>query len=147
MFLFVILGIFSENEDMAEKARNLIIRSRNISRKSKAKKVRKLKIPYKEDFNLDATNFMDLLKWDKISPKMLTQPPMLMKYSDEELKDLKKEMIPRFKCHSQDNERFVQEVAKAASRFVGIPKQKMNIICASQSRAEISITANKSDFY
>ena len=100
IFLNLFTGVMSENEDLSRTALNLIIKARALAPKN-PKKVRKLKIPYKENFNLEATNFMELLRWKDLPREMFTEPPILMKYSIEELQNPQALNIPRLLCHSQ----------------------------------------------
>ena len=83
-------------------------------------------LPTQEFFNVDADNFLDLLDWDNVSHKVLTPPPILKNFSNEELKSIRKEDIPKILCHSQRNEFYVQQVTKAANHHIGLQKQREN---------------------
>ena len=86
-------------EEVKERAISLIIKARKIHRRSA--KVRKYVIPQPHDYDLDADHFFDMLRWDDLSPKTFTDPPILSKIADADLKDVSKEDLPRLKCHSQ----------------------------------------------
>ena len=87
--------------EMKEKAIDLIIKARKLERKKKSKKVRKFVLPRPHDVDLDAENFLDMMRWDTLENKIFTPPPILSDYSDEELVNVTKENLPQYLCHSQ----------------------------------------------
>ena len=94
---FLLKGLMCE--EVKERAISLIVKARRIRRKSA--KVRKYVIPKPHEYNLDAEHFLDMLRWDDLSPKTFTAPPILSKIEDDNLKDVSKEDLPGLKCHSQ----------------------------------------------
>ena len=82
--------------------------ARKRKKKSRATKVRKFRYPGAL-VNFEAETIMDLLDWDTLPKSYITSPPLLEKFSDEDLilfvkgkKDLEFEDL---KSHSQDCER------------------------------------------
>ena len=86
---------------MKEKAIDLIIKARKNQAKKKSKNVRKFVVPRPHNFNLEAEDFIDLIRWETLESKIFTAPAIIAEYSDEELVNLTKENLPQFLCHSQ----------------------------------------------
>ena len=108
--------------------------------------VRQYNLPAPHDYNLNATHFIHLLKWESLSKKVFTEPPLLSRFTNEQLKSLKKEDFPRLLCHSRSNERNVQMVTKAAKNSIGVKNIKGSVFCTIQSQEQVPYTTTKDDF-
>ena len=74
-----------------EQSLNKILEARKKQKQSKAKNVRRFIPPYLDRFNFDAENLFDFLRWDKFKRNQnVTPPPLLSKYTDDELKEMLK---------------------------------------------------------
>ena len=79
--------------------------------------VRKFCIP---TLNFDAVNYEDMIDWSGADTPV-TEPPVMMRMTDTELKDLIKAdvtptvLFPRFPCHTQAVERCVKLVTEASA--------------------------------
>ena len=116
-----------------------------MKEKKKSTKIRKFILP--STFNLNAENFLELIDWETISPKCLTSPPPLKNYSNEQLKTITKDDVPKLLCHSQRNEFYVQQVTKSASRHIGLQKQRENLLCTIENRKKFSKNFTIRDFF
>ena len=134
----------SEEAEVFEKSLKLIIQARQLAVRSD--QVRQFNLPDMHDFNLNANHFIDLLKWESLSKKVFTPPPLLDRYTNDQLKSLKREDFPRLLCHSHSNERNVQIVTKVAKKSIGVKKIKGSVFCTIQSQEELPYTSTKEDF-
>ena len=146
----VLLAMMFDNTiGMRLNALEMILEARNRSKKGKSKKVRKFKLP-KKFLNYEAGHYSDLIKWSEMKPCEITEPPLLRKYSDEELKGIaegtlkvEKSKIP---CHAQSVERMVATTSIAASNEIGYSKRHANILNKEKSYQKFSSRFKKSDF-
>ena len=142
----MILGLFSNNPEVSEEARNLIIEARNNTGGMPGD-VRIFITPNKPEINIFAENVLQLLKFDEYKKRSpITAPPLLNNFDDVELQTITIEQLPKVLVHSQANERAVQQTTKAAHHNIGVEKQKMNILCSNKSREQFSTKMNKSNF-
>ena len=83
--------------------------------------VRKFCIP---TLNFDAVNYEDMIDWSGADTPV-TEPPVMMRMTDTELKDLIKVgvtptvLFPRFPCHTQTVDKCVKLVTKASAAVWG----------------------------
>ena len=139
--------------DVKQKALDLIMKFRGVQKKSKSRKLRKFVPPrnkiikngprkgqMRNEINYNATNLLDLINWDEktgIAKFKRTPPPLLKHLTDQEVKDLlhsKSDKILKLKCHSQDNERWVQFVTKSVKKAVSHAAQRIDLLCTHESR-------------
>ncbi|KAF2897385.1 hypothetical protein ILUMI_08788 [Ignelater luminosus] len=102
--------------DDCKNVRELGLRRILKSSKCKAKEgiVCEFKIP---PFNFDVENYIDLINWDMTKA---TEPPLMTKISDEDLRNLIKKVprkikILKFPCYTEAVERCIKLVAEASS--------------------------------
>lgn len=85
--------------------------------------IRKFVKPKKEDYNFDAVNYRNLLKSDKY----IHEPPFTQRINQQILQEYAKSnyrlVVPDFKCHTQDTERFVGLMASSVTRVSGTRAQ------------------------
>ena len=86
-------------DEVKERAIELIVKARAFPQKPG--KVWKFVLPKPHEYDLDARHFIDMLKWDTLSRKTFTPPPVLSKFSNDELKNLTLQDLPQMLCHSQ----------------------------------------------
>ena len=141
--------MFDNTIGMRLNALEMILEARKRSKKSKSKKVRKFILP-KKFLNFEAGHYSDLLKWSEMKPCEITEPPLLRKYSDEELKGIaegtlmvEKSKIP---CHAQSVEKMVATTSIAASNEIGYSKRHANILNKEKSYQKFSSRFKKSNF-
>ena len=135
-----------------EQSLNKILEARKKQKQSKAKNVRRFIPPFLDKYNFDAENLFDFLRWDKFKRNQnVTPPPLLSKYTDDELKEMLKaktkcpEDIEGILCHSQHNERCVKQTTMSILKNAGYEQAKANIIVTDQSRQNFVINAPKKD--
>ena len=144
----VLLAMMFDNTiAMRLEAVEKILAARN--RQKKAKTVRKFILP-KKHIDFEATHYSRMIDWSKLKPREITEPPLLRKYSDNELRDfaegtieLPKSEIP---CHSQSVERMVYLTSKAASSEIGYTKRHSNILSKQKSYEKFPTKFKKSHF-
>ena len=75
--------------------------------------VRFLKVP---QLNFDTSSYNELISWDNLS-----EPPLTMHFTNDELEDIvtKPLSVCKYLCHNQSVERCVKEVSAAASKVIG----------------------------
>ena len=139
--------------EVKQKSLDLILKFRAVKRRSRSRKIRKFKGPknYKikqgplkgqmrNEFNFNATTILEMINWDEktgIAKFKRTPPPLLKHLTDQEVKDLlhsKSDKLLKLKCHSQDNERWVQFVTKSVKKAVSHAAQRTDLICTQESR-------------
>ena len=139
-----ISALFSKNAEDSRKALNLIRESRiNHARRQT---VRSFTVPKEHQLNFNADTLMDFLNWEEFTTEEITPPPLLMNFSNRELKKLKKGDLPDLPAHNQDCERAVKETTRASACSIGNLDQKRNILATKISRDEHNIEFNKRDF-
>ena len=122
---------------MKKKALKIILEARERERANVTGEIRYFINPTKDQLNLDAPNFLEVLKWNQLPLEYITPPPLFRNFSDDELKESltgKPLNIPRFLCHSQHCERNVQETTKSVTKNIGHENQKSSMIGANKSR-------------
>ncbi|KAK5643316.1 hypothetical protein RI129_007161 [Pyrocoelia pectoralis] len=79
--------------------------------------VRVFKLPL---LNFEAEDYISMVNWQN---SYITDPPALVKYSDEELKRFiqtgESPDVPKFPCHTQPVERHIKLVTEASSSVCG----------------------------
>lgn len=131
-----------------EQSLKKILEARKKQRASKAKKVRRFFPPSLDKYDFEAANIFDFLRWDMFKRNyVVTPPPLLSKYTDDELKEmLKTKTCPEIEgilCHSQHNERCVKQTTMSILKNAGYEQAKANIIVTDQSRQNFVINAPK----
>ena len=151
--------------EVKQKSLDLILKFRAVKRRSRSRKIRKFKGPknYKikqgplkgqmrNEFNFNATTILEMINWDEktgLAKFKRTPPPLFETLTDEEVKGLlhsKSDKIYVLKCHSQDNERWVQYVTKSVSKVVSHADQRSDLLCSQDSRDKHSSTETKGEF-
>ena len=135
-----------------EQSLKKILEARKKQRASKAKKIRRFFPPSLDKYDFDANNIFDFLRWDMFKRNyVVTPPPLLSKYSDDELKAMLKagskcpEDIEGILCHSQHNERCVKQTTMSILKNAGYEQAKAHHIVTDQSRQAFVINAPKKD--
>ena len=96
--------------------------------------------------NPDADNIFDFINWDEPSlQNKLTFPPLLMKYSDDDLRNGLIDLSDLL-CHSQHVERAVKQTSKSVAKSRDYLKQKSDIVCTIDSREKYPQNAPKDNF-
>ena len=89
-----------------------------------------------------------MLHWSRIPIEFITEPPMLKKYSIEELEahvlGTKIIELPNVPCHSTNVERAVKNTTEASRKAIGKSNQKALILTVQKSRNELSNRFKKS---
>ena len=118
------------------------------STEKSAEHVRKFCIP---TLNFDAVNYEDMIDCSGADTPV-TEPPVMMRMADTELKDLIKAdvtptvLFPRFPCHTQAVERCVKLVTEATAAVCG-QKSRDGLICVKiASRKLMPKFESKCDF-
>ena len=100
-----------------------------------------------------ASDYFNLLDFSalesKYGKKFFTEPALTMDKSVQELTEWKngKDLeIGNFPCHSQDNERHVQNVAKVGLLKTTFKRRHAHLIMTNDSREKFSINSTKQDF-
>ena len=139
--------MFDSDNEMKEKSLELILNARK--RAKKYKKLRKFVLP-KKHLNLEATHYSELLHWEELKPFQISDPPLLKKFSDDQLKKFVQGEIELsigdIPCHSQSVERLVALTSSAASSEIGYAKRHSNILNKQKSFQKFSTKFKKSDF-
>ena len=139
--------MFDDDIGIRKKACQMVLSARK--RALKAKKVRKFKLP-KNRLNMEAKHYSEMLDWSKMKPSEITEPPLLRKYSDEELKQFSEGLIElemsQIPCHSQAVERFVALTSSAAISEIGYTKRHANILNKQKSYQKFPSNFKKSHF-
>ena len=101
--------------------------------------------------NFGAESYRDLLYWNKLDKSLLTEPPLTMAYSDDEMKEFASHgdfrKLPDIPCHNQAIERNVQITTQSAAAVIGKDKRHQNILSTNASRHKFTKDSNKDDFY
>ena len=125
-----------------DRALELILQIRSMERSNEVRKF----FPIAEnEVNCDSDNIIDLINWNEIDKYKMTPPPLLEKYSDEDLKSGKIQ-LEKLLCHSQHNERAVKQTSKSVLKSHDYLKQKSDIVCTEESRSNYKHNAKKEDF-
>ena len=139
--------MFDESLSVRRESLKMILAARK--RAQKAKKVRKFRLP-KDYLNLNETCYWKMLDWSRMKPRDITEPPLLRKYSDEDLKAFSEGKInlemSKIPCHSQAVERFVALTSSAASHEIGYTKRHANILNKQNSFKKFPTQFKKSHF-
>lgn len=101
--------------DSRKNIRELAVRRIQNARKRVTKEVRAFRVP---SINFNAEDYLELIHWQSCD---VTEPPMTMKYSDSDLKDIiDGRIIPEFDefpCHTQAVERSVKLVTEVCGEI------------------------------
>ena len=139
--------LFDSRLEIRSKAVGYIVEARKRSKKYK--KLRKYKLP-KQYLNFDASEYHELLNWNQMKPREISDPPLLKKFTDDELKQFSKGQIQleigKIPCHSQAVERFVAHTSRAASNEIGYEKRHSNILNKQKSFQKFKSKFNKKHF-
>lgn len=116
--------IVDDDVVIRERALLLIL---NARREESSGTIRKFVKPTLNHINLNAEKYHQILKWDSIN---VTSPPILSKYSENDLKAFVEDPSPlklklKFPCHSQKVEFFIQEITRVAKKY---PKEERDDI-------------------
>jgi len=142
LLLCALLSPMSSNLDK-ERALELIIEFRN---KQPQGTVRKFVKPLPHEINCNSDNIIDLINWDILSEDKKTAPPILRRFTNEELKNGKIE-LPHLLCHSQNCERAVKQTSKSVLKWGDEDyKAKQDIIVTENSRKKYPIGCKKEAF-
>ena len=110
--------------------------------------LRIFKVP--KSINFDAKSYTELLDFNNLEPELITEPPLLFDYSNEELMDCALSHVdlpvPDIACHSQSNERHVAGTTEAVKHAIGPDKVHALRLKIEKSCSEITKDATKSEF-
>ena len=110
----LLCAYLSDDDEMSKRALDIILKARKKEAKSKAKKIRKFVLPTEAEINWAAEDLMGSLKWELPSvQRKVFSPPLLRRFTDDELKNQKKYVLENHQglmCHNQSNERVIQQV-------------------------------------
>ena len=142
--------MFDEDLEIRQKALAIIM---NIWRENKKKKSnlppRQLLLP-KAHLNFNAQNYFNLLNFNVLPKKFLTEPPMLAHFTTEALQkhatNEEEIELPNVPCHNVHCERGVQNTTAACSKSIGKEKQKSAILITQDRRKKITTNCKKSLF-
>ena len=144
------------------------------ARQRRPTQVRTFRYPSEDELNFEADTIWELLDFKEIeagNPSYITEPPLLMEYSDNELVDIYQASVEgvqpldyicdekvwdekkirlgknqnSIKCHAMDNECAVQQTTKACKKNIGHDNQAGAIIVTKDSVDQLPITSNKSE--
>ena len=125
----LLTAMFDNDLSIRQKALKYILEARK--REAKAKKFRKFMLP-KKFLNFEASNYFEMVYFEKMKPKDITEPPLLKKFSNDELKKFAKGSIKitigDIPCHSQSVERLVAITSKAAASEIGQTNRHSHIL-------------------
>ena len=117
-------------------------------RRAKDDSLRHFRVP--NAINFDAKSYTELLDFDSLDKELITEPPLLFEYSNEQLMNCALTQIdlpvPAIACHSQANERHVAGTTEAFEHAIGPDKAHALRLKTEKSRSEINKDATKSDF-
>ena len=124
----------------------LILEARE--RRAEEESLRHFKVPNAINFN--AESYTELLDFNSLDKELITEPPLLFDYSNEQLMDCALSgvdlPVPDIACHSQANERHVAGTTEAFKYAIGHEKVHALRLKTEKSRSEINKDATKSDF-
>ena len=95
------------------------------------------------EINFGAKSYFDMVD---ISNTVLSSPPILDSFSDDELLRLLDLSIPEYPCHSQGVERMIKELIRVSTKVCEHQSRHGMIISARTSRKEKSKLDTKRDF-
>ena len=103
-----------------------------------------------KSININAPSYVHMIDFNALeSDNAITEPPLTFNFSDKELQhhvlhnDL---IIPDIPCHSQNNERAVQDVSIVAKLFSTYEKRHANLLQTMSSRGKFSKDSKIEDF-
>ena len=141
LLLCALLSSMSSDLDK-QRAIALIAEFRNNQQRDT---VRKFVKPLPHEINYNSDNIIDLINWDTISEDKKTPPPILRKFTIEELENGID--LPKLLCHSQHCERAVKQTSKSVLKWGDENyKAKQDIIVTENSRKKYPIGSKKEAF-
>lgn len=141
----LLAAIFSDDIDTRQWALQKIkeIRLRN----SNDDDIRKF-VPLGDYINFKAKSIKDMLYWSRIPIELITEPPMLKRFTMQELEahviGIKSIVLANVPCHSTNVERAVKNTTEACRKAIGKSAQKALILTVQKSRNELSSLFKKS---
>ena len=118
-----------------------------LKARSEAASSRDIRIFQIPNFKFDAKDYIDIIPWQECS---VTEPPILSRLSDEDLKDfIKSNDIPKFEkspCHTQSVERCVKLVTEASASVCGVEARDGFIRARVESRKCMPFFNTKAEF-
>ena len=135
--------LYDERIHIRELSLRRILKSRKaVSNRSI---IREFKVP---SLNFDANDYIDLIDWSK---EIITSPPVMQSFSDEEIiRMIKSKNIdikfPSFPCHTQSVERCVKLVTEASQAVCGQDNRDGYIFNKKKSRSQLSHFNTKGEF-
>ena len=100
--------------------------------------------------NFDAPSYLHMIDFNTLdSDNAITEPPLTFNFSDKDLQHhvLHNDLIlPEIPCHSQNNERAVQETSLVAKQFSTYEKRHANLLQSISSREKFSTDSKIGDF-
>ena len=140
-------AMFDDDLKIRQKALKFILEARK--RAAKSKKFRKYMLP-KKFLNFEASNYFEMIHFDKMKPRSITEPPLLKTFSNDDLRKFAEGSIEitigEIPCHSQSVERLVAITSKAAASEIGQTNRHSHIINMEKSCAKIPTRFSKKDF-
>ena len=144
----LLAAVASDNKTIAQRGFEIYVKSLELH--NKRKDIRKFLLK-PEWINVEAENFLDMLRWDIMSENDITPPPLLMGLFDTEhirkiVYGTGKLEFPNFPAHSQANERAIKQTTLSAKYNRTHDQQQANILSAKKSRNEFPLRFKLSDF-
>lgn len=151
----LICGLLSpmSTQEIKEKCLRIILQIRSVVRIDEIRQFFAL-LPH--EVNTDANDIVDFINWDALraaprSKTKMTPSPLLMKYSDDDLKNevfgtVKIIKLDDLLCHSQHVERAVKQTSQSVLKSNDYVKQRSDIICTQDSREKYPQNSTKEVF-
>lgn len=155
----VLLGMLGDSrESVRQKAIAKILEIRNFNRNkpttSKKGRGRPKKVPSNlpsqirrfnlmKSINFSASDYVELVEWDKLTLAQLNEPPLTMSIADDKLCEFK---VPEFPSNSQATERCVRLVTEASGSAFGEENRDLIIRSTVFSREINSCFSSKSQY-
>ena len=100
--------------------------------------------------NFKAKSYTELIDFDSIQSKFITEPPLLFDYSEDQLRACTEGVdlpdFPDLPAHSQNVERAVAATTEAAANAIGLEDMHALILRIRKARDELPKDAKKSNF-
>ena len=103
-----------------------------------------------KSINIDESSYVHIIDFNALeSDNAITEPPLTFNFSDKDLQHhvLHNDLIlPEIPCHSQNNERAVQETSIVAKHVSTYEKRHANLLQSISSRGKFSKDSKIEDF-
>ena len=98
--------------------------------------------------NFSARSYYEMIDFSNIDKRLITEPPLITHYSNEELNGLQGQKLDilGIPCHSQNVERCFADVTKASLHTRSHDARHANIIATRSHRREVPTNMSKKHF-